>query len=315
MSHQSCASAVLSNAGAPVSSAHEAQSHSSPIPHARSVESVSFRTYHELTGDDRSRLGDQVASQRARVHERLRSVRRSVAVVSGKGGVGKSWVTAGLARALASTQRVGVLDADLHGPTIARLLAADGPLRVDATSVEPARTADGVRVMSTDLLLADGAPFRSRAAGAEEFTRRGIVEAGVLREFLSDVDWGTLDWLLADLPPGTNALEDLAGLVPELTGALVVTIPSDESRRAVARTVRRALDCGVPLLGIVENMSGYACADCGRVGPLFDGAAGDELAEEFGVPVIARLPFVADPRRGASPRLTALATALLAAVP
>lgn len=276
---------------------------------------MSFRTYHEVTGDDRSRLGEQVASQRARVHERMRLVRRSIAVVSGKGGVGKSWVTAGLARALASTQRVGVLDADLHGPTIARLLEAIGPLRVDATCVEPALTPDGVRVMSTDLLLADGAPFRSRVGGAEEFTRRGIVEAGVLREFLSDVAWGALDVLLADLPPGTNALEDIARLVPDLSGALVVTIPSDESRRAVARTVRRALDCGVPVLGIVENMSGYACADCGRIGPLFDGAAGAELAEEFGVPLLARLPFVADPGHRARPSLTALAGTLLDALP
>ena len=272
---------------------------------------MSFRGYHEVAGEDRSRLGAQVAAQRERVRERLSPVDRVVAVVSGKGGVGKSWVTAGLALALAPTARVGVLDADFQSPTAARLLGAAGPLRADASAIEPARTTGGIRVMSTDLLLAAGAPFRSRADTNERFTRRAIVEAGVLREFLSDVAWGPLDLLLADLPPGAHALEDLAELVPTLTGALVVTIPSDESRRGVERTMRRALDCGVRLLGVVENMSGYECPACAAPGPLFEGGAGEDLAAAFGVPLLARLPFVPPPaRRRADARFASLAAAL-----
>jgi ATP-binding protein involved in chromosome partitioning len=188
-------------------------------------------------------------------------------------------------------------------------------LHVGANGVEPALTADGIRVMSTDLLLAEGAPFRLRVDGGERFTRRALVEAGVLREFLSDVDWGTLDVLLADLAPGAHALEDLAELVPGLTGVLVVTIPSDESRRAVQRNVRRAGQVGLRVLGVVENMSGYACGCCGETGPLFNGTAGADLAAEFGVPLLARLPFVGSSARHDEShhagRLTALADALL----
>jgi ATP-binding protein involved in chromosome partitioning len=276
---------------------------------------VSFRTYNEVQGEDRSRLLEQVVAQRTRVADRLRGVERTIAVISGKGGVGKSYVTAGLARALARERRVGVIDGDLQGPTAARLLGATGPLHVGESGVEPAMTADGIRVMSTDLLLAEGAPFRARLDGGERFTRRGIVEAGVLREFFSDVAWGTLDLLLADLAPGAHALEDLAELVPGVTGVLVVTIPSDESRRAVARNVRRAGECGVRVLGIVENMSGYECGGCGEMGPLFSGTAGTDLAAEFGVPLLARLPFVGWTVRrddaSQSERLTALAKAVL----
>jgi ATP-binding protein involved in chromosome partitioning len=276
---------------------------------------MNFRTYNEVQGEDRSRLLEQVVAQRTRVADRLRGVERTIAVVSGKGGVGKSYVTAALARTLARKRRVGVLDGDLQGPTAARLLGAAGPLQVGANGVEPALTADGIRVMSTDLLLAEGAPFRSRLDGGERFTRRAVVEAGVLREFLSDVDWGTLDLLLADLAPGAHALEDLAELVPGLTGVLVVTIPSDESRRAVQRNVRRAGQVGLRVLGVVENMSGYACGCCGETGPLFDGTAGPDLAAEFGVPLLARLPFIgsAAPHDDGhhAKRLAALADALL----
>ena len=276
---------------------------------------MTFRTYNEVQGEDRSRLLEQVVAQRTRVADRLRDVERTIAVVSGKGGVGKSYVTAALARTLARKRRVGVIDGDLQGPTAARLLGAAGPLHVGANGVEPALTADGIRVMSTDLLLAEGAPFRSRLDGGERFTRRAVVEAGVLREFLSDVDWGTLDLLLADLAPGAHALEDLAELVPGLTGVLVVTIPSDESRRAVQRNVRRAGQVGLRVLGVVENMSGYACGCCGETGPLFNGTAGSDLAAEFGVPLLARLPFIGSAARDDdghhAKRLTALADALL----
>ena len=276
---------------------------------------MTFRTYNEVQGEDRSRLLEQVVAQRTRVADRLRGVERTIAVVSGKGGVGKSYVTAALARTLARKRRVGVIDGDLQGPTAARLLGAAGPLHVGANGVEPALTADGIRVMSTDLLLAEGAPFRSRLDGGERFTRRAVVEAGVLREFLSDVDWGTLDLLLADLAPGAHALEDLAELVPGLTGVLVVTIPSDESRRAVQRNVRRAGQVGLRVLGVVENMSGYACGCCGETGPLFNGTAGSDLAAEFGVPLLPRLPFIGSAARDDdghhAKRLTALADALL----
>ena len=166
-----------------------------------------IRTYSQLTETDRSDLLGQVTSQRERVTARLASVGHVVAVVSGKGGVGKSLVSAGLAAALArSGRRVGLLDADLHGPTAARMLGvrASG-LAVRDDEVEPPVAACGVRVMSSDLLLEETAPLAWREPGHERFVWRGTLVAGMLREFLADVAWGTLDVLLVDMPPGQRA--------------------------------------------------------------------------------------------------------------
>jgi ATP-binding protein involved in chromosome partitioning len=280
------------------------------------VGSVSFRTYAEVSGDDRSRLGEQVDAQRRRVRERLSSVKRVVAIMSGKGGVGKSYVTAAIARGMAAriSRGIGVLDADFASPTTGRLLDARGPLVVDEDGVHPARGVDGIVVCSTDLLLDDGAPLAWREPTSERFVWRGALETGALREFLADVAWGELDLLLIDLPPGTDRLEDLTELVPNLTGAIAVTIPSEESRRSVERAVRSATHAGVRLLGIVENMSGYLCADCGAIAPLYAGNAGALLADAFSVPVLYRLPFMT-PAHTDARILDALAASCEAALP
>jgi len=212
--------------------------------------------------------------------------------MSGKGGVGKTYVTAGLALAFGERGlRVGVLDADLAAPTAARVLGGSGPVAVDEEGVHPATGRGGVRVFSTDLLLEEGAPLRWHEPDTARFVWRGTLEAGALREFLSDVVWGDLDLLLIDLPPGTDRLQDLAELAPGMAGVVAVTIPSEESRRAVGRAMRAAREAGLALLGVVENMSGYACPGCGARTSLFPGDAGDALAAEFGVPLVARIPF------------------------
>jgi ATP-binding protein involved in chromosome partitioning len=254
------------------------------------------RTYHEVTGDDRSDLGGQVAAQHARVSSRLAGVRHVVAVMSGKGGVGKSFVTAGLAGALARAGRAtGVLDGDLHGPTAARMLgAAPGRLEVGEDGVSPAIAPGGVRVMSSDLLLAEGAPLRWREPGQFRHVWRGTLESGMLREFLADVRWGALDVLLVDLPPGTDRLDALVELLPRPPGVVVVTIPSEASYRSVRRAVAAAREASLPVHGVVENMAGYRCAGCSVEGPLFEGDAGGRLAREAGAPLLARIPF--DPR-------------------
>ncbi|GBD31938.1 Iron-sulfur cluster carrier protein [bacterium HR33] len=254
--------------------------------------------YHEVGGEDRSRLLEQVLAQRERVEQRLAQVRRVVAVMSGKGGVGKSYFTAVLAGELAQRfDRIGVLDADLAGPTVAALLDARGPLGARGQTVTPAAGRAGIQVFSADLLLPEGEPLRWKEPAGERFVWRGALEAGVLREFLSDVEWGPLDFLLIDLPPGASQMQDLAELVPRLSGAVAVTIPSEESRRAVSRAMRAAKEAGVRLLGVVENMSSYRCPGCGGEHPLFRGSAAEELAGEFGLSVLGRLPF--EPR-GAS---------------
>jgi ATP-binding protein involved in chromosome partitioning len=242
-----------------------------------------IRTYHDLTDADRSGLPEQIGAQRRRVAERLAGVGRVIAVMSGKGGVGKSYVTAHLARALSRSGRaVGVLDADLNGPTAARLLEAkDRRVAVTDEGVLPAVGADGVKFISMDQLLEDGRPLAFRGPDTESFVWRGALEAAALREFLADVAWGPLELLLVDLPPGMQRFQDLAELLPGPPAVLVVTIPTPESLDAVRRALRAALERGAPPLGIVENM----------VGGGFRGDAADALAREFGIPVLARLPF------------------------
>lgn len=252
--------------------------------------------YHEVGGEDRSQLLDQVRAQRERVKRRLQAVRRTVAVMSGKGGVGKSYVTAALARELAQRfDRVGVLDADLGGPTVAALLGAQGPLSLEGETVAPVRGLAGVQVFSADLLLSEGEPLRWKGPSGEHFVWRGALETGALREFLSDVEWGPLDFLLIDLAPGSAQILDLAELIPELDGAVAVTIPSEESRRAVSRAMRAAREAGLRLLGVIDNMSSYRCPACGAAHPLFPGSAAEELAGEFQVPLLGKLPFEPEP--------------------
>lgn len=242
-----------------------------------------MRTYHDLTDADRSGLLQQITAQRQRVAERLAGVRRIVAVMSGKGGVGKSFVTAHLARALARQgRRVGILDADLNGPTIPRLLSlSEAPLRQAEGSFLPVMSAEGVRCISMALLLENGAPLAFKGPAAESFVWRGAMEASALREFLGDVEWGNLDLLLLDLPPGMQRYIELCDILGNPPAVLTVTIPTPESRDAVRRALRAAVERGSDLLGIVENM----------VGGELKGNAADELAREFDARVLARIPW------------------------
>jgi ATP-binding protein involved in chromosome partitioning len=261
-----------------------------------------MKGYRDIAGDGGSNIVGQVAAQQARLAARMAAIRATVAVVSGKGGVGKSSVTANLAAALvARGLAVGVLDADLNGPSMAKMLGVRGePLRVGAGGVLPAVSADGVRILSMDLLLpGDDTPVVWDApTQAEAHTWRGTMEGTALREFLADTAWGTLDLLLLDLPPGADRLPTLLDLLPGLTGAVVVTIPSGVSHLVVRRAMTLARERGARLLGLVENMAGYVCPTCGTLGPLFDGPGAEATAGEHGLPFLGRVPF--DPRLAAA---------------
>jgi ATP-binding protein involved in chromosome partitioning len=255
-----------------------------------------IRTYADLEGPDSSGLGDQLALQRRRVDRRMKTVGAVLGVASGKGGVGKSFVAATLASAFArGGHSAGLLDADLNGPTAPSLLGLPRrSLSVTEDGVVPPVDSAGLRVFSTDLLLEDGEPLRWRGPAADGSPWLGALEKGAFREFLSDVSWGELDVLVVDLPPGAQRLVELAELVPKRTRALGLTIPTSASKAAVARSLRAAGDRGLPIAGLVENMSGYACGGCGEVGPLHPGDAGDALARELGLPLLARIPFDAE---------------------
>jgi len=242
------------------------------------------KRYRDIAGDGGSDIVGQVEAQQQRLAARLRDVHAIVAVVSGKGGVGKSSVTANLAGAFARTgARVGVLDADLNGPSMATMLGVRGrTLVVGAAGVEPPLGALGIRVMSMDLLLADDAtPLTWQApTQAEAYTWRGAMEANALREFLADTAWGALDVLFIDLPPGSDRLATVVGLLPALAGTVVVTIPSDVSRLVVRKSITVAQGLKAPVLGVIDNMAG-----------MFPGPGGEALAREAGVPFLGSVPF------------------------
>ena len=243
-----------------------------------------MKKYKDIAGDGGSNIVGQVEAQQARLSERLAAVHAVVAIVSGKGGVGKSSLTANLACCLAlGGFRVGVLDADLNGPTMAKMLGVRGQRLVFASGgVEPPRTSLGVKVMSMDLLLpSDSAPLTWDAETQHEaYTWRGSMEASALREFLADTNWGELDALLLDLPPGTDRLVTIASLVERLTGTVVVTIPSDVSHLVVRKSITVASQVKAPVLGLVENMTG-----------LFPGPDAALLARDAGIPFLGRVPF------------------------
>jgi ATP-binding protein involved in chromosome partitioning len=238
----------------------------------------------------------QVTDQARRVADRLSTVANVVAVMSGKGGVGKSTVTANLAAVLAGRGlSVGILDADINSSSIARITGVLGSeIRHGAAGVVPAVAEPGIKVMSVDLFLsADGEPVLWDAPTQRDaFTWRTMMEMAALREFLSDTEWGTLDFLLIDLPPGTDRLPNIADLVPQLAGSIVVTIPSEISQFVVQKAISMAGSVtGAPIIGIVENMASHVCAHCGHEQELFPDGNVEQMAYRLGVPYLARVPF------------------------
>jgi len=218
----------------------------------------------------------------------MQSIRHLIAVASGKGGVGKSTVTVNLALALAAEGvRVGLLDADIYGPSMPTMFGlSTRPEVVDGNKVRPLE-AHGVRFVSMGLFLDDSSPV----------IWRGPLVTGVVRQFLKDVDWGELDVLVVDLPPGTgDAQLTLVQHVP-VTGAVIVTTPQDVSLIDVERGMAMFRQVNTPILGVVENMSGLVCSNCGHHDALFGEGGGEALAERFAVPLLAKIPIEEAVRR------------------
>ena len=229
-----------------------------------------------------------IADQHDRV-DLLPDVKTVIAVSSGKGGVGKSTVAANLAAALgAGGLAVGLLDADIYGPNAPTLLGAtaDSPRTTTDAQIVP-REAHGVKVMSMDFIVGEDDPI----------IWRGPMVDDVLHQLTGDVAWGELDALVVDLPPGTgDAHLTLVQHLP-VTGAVVVTTPQPVAVDDARRGLEGFAEYGVPILGVVENMSGFTCPDCGGEHRLFGAGGADALAEEFAVPVLGRIPL--DPSVGA----------------
>jgi ATP-binding protein involved in chromosome partitioning len=228
----------------------------------------------------------QLLEQERRLRARMSKIRHKVAVISGKGGVGKSTVTVNLAVAFAMhghVDHVGILDADIHGPSVPKILGLAGQrLQAGPPGVFPVLGALGIRVVSMDFLLPDeNAPV----------IWRGPLKMTAIRQFLSDIVWGELDVLLIDLPPGTGDEPlSVAQLLPEMDGVIVVTIPSQVSQIVVKKAVTFARRLGMPVIGVIENMSGFVCPNCGAKADIFQSGGGKKIAEESDIPFLGSIP-------------------------
>ena len=254
-----------------------------------------MKTYSEVVGDGGSNILDQVTRQRRRIGEALAGVDHILAIGSGKGGVGKSTLTMQLALAMTRrNRRCAILDADLNGPCQARLAGLDqAPLLPGERGMALPRTSSGLGVVSVGSVVPESEhlDFESVARG-DSHVWRTTREFNLFQQFLGLVDWGRLDVLLVDLPPGAERTLQYADVLGPTASFVLVSIPSALARGVVARSAAALATTPNQALGYIENMSGYYCQDCGEVRPLFDRDTAEGPA--LGLPRLASIPF--DPR-------------------
>ncbi len=230
-----------------------------------------------------------IQEQQKLIVEKMKRIKYKIAIMSNKGGVGKSFVTASLAAALAvSGRKVGVLDADVHGPSIHKLFGLPTglgmPAKPDGTMI-PVEAPPGVKIASLGLLLPeDETPL----------IWRGPIKTSALRELLAFTEWGDLDYLLIDLPPGTGDEQlTIAQLIPNMTGVILVTIPSDLSKAIVLKGLAFSKRLNVPVIGIIENMSYFRCPD-NTIHYIFGKGAAEDIAKKYNIEYLGSIPI--DPR-------------------
>ena len=210
-------------------------------------------------------------------------VKKVFGIVSGKGGVGKSTVTAELACAMrAKGYKVGVLDADITGPSIPQAFGIHETAEVNDMGILPSISKNSVRVMSLNLLTKEE---------TDPVIWRGPVVAGVVKQFWTDVLWGEIDYMFVDMPPGTGDVPLTVFQSLPIDGIIVVTSPQDLVSMIVHKAVNMAAIMNVPVVGLVENYSYFKCPDCGKEHAIFGESKLEQVAENMGIPVLARLPI------------------------
>lgn len=230
----------------------------------------------------------EIQDQERRLKIRMAKIKHKLAILSGKGGVGKSTITANLAVALARKgHKVGVLDIDIHGPSIPKILGMRGQKltagRLEGLGIFPAKGPLNIKVISMDFLLPDD---------ETPVIWRGPMKMGAIRQFLADVAWGELDFLLIDIPPSTGDEPlSLMQLLPDITGVIVVTAPSEVSQIVVKRAVGFTRELHVPVVGIIENLSGFVCPKCGAEFDILGTGGGQKISEQLGIPFLGKIPI------------------------
>ena len=221
-------------------------------------------------------------AQRQALYKRMCGISHKILVMSGKGGVGKSTVAVNLATTLMLEGRsVGLLDCDIHGPSVPKMLHLEGSQIVSGDNAILPIELGGLKVMSIGFFL---------QSSDDPVIWGGPMKMSAIRQFLADVAWGELDYLIIDLPPGTGDEPlSLLQLIEDADGAVVVTTPQDVSTADVRRSIGFCRQLKLPVLGVVENMSGFVCPHCGTITEIFKAGGGERMAVEMGVPFLGRV--------------------------
>lgn len=227
-----------------------------------------------------SAKGGGIPKETLNEHSKIKKV---IGVVSGKGGVGKSFVTASLANEMAyQGYKVGIMDADITGPSIPRMYGLKGSAVADEKGIYPMETGNDIKVMSINLLLPqEDAPV----------IWRGPILANMVKQFWTDVVWGELDYLFVDMPPGTGDVPLTVFQSLPVDGVVIVTSPQDLVQMIVKKAANMAEQMNIPVLGIIENYSYVKCPDCGKEIKVFGESHVEEAAREMNVPVLGRMPI------------------------
>ena len=230
---------------------------------------------------------------RQKLETRMCAIKNKIIVLSGKGGVGKSTVSVNLAASLAQAgHSVGLMDIDIHGPSLPNLLNLEGQRpKSTGEALLPIKFKDSIKVMSIAFLI----PNRDDA-----IIWRGPLKMGTIKQFMRDVEWGDLDYLIIDCPPGTGDEPlTIAQTLTNVTGSVIVTTPQDLAIVDVRKTVTFCDKVGFPVLGVIENMSGFACPGCGQIHDLFGSGGGEKMALDMKVPFLGRVPIELEVRDAA----------------
>jgi len=226
--------------------------------------------------------------QEKRLKENLSRIKNKLIIISGKGGVGKTTVAVNLAYGLAvKGKKVGILDVDIHGPNIAKMLGIENTrLLAYDSGIEPVRVLDNLKAISLALMIKDQ---------DQPVIWRGPLKMITIKQFLSDVNWGELDYLIIDSPPGTGDEPlSVCQLILDIDGAVIVTTPQDVAVLDSRKCVGFARQLKIPFLGIIENMSGFTCPHCGKKIDLFGKGGGEKAARDLEVPFLGSIPVESD---------------------
>jgi len=255
------------------------------------MDKVNERKEAGSTCSSKKRIGkDEIEELKEKIalEQNICDIDRKIMVMSGKGGVGKSTVAANIAVGLSLRgKQVGLMDIDIHGPSIPKIVGLEGtPLRQSEEGLLPVEYSNNLKVMSIGFLIQER---------KDAVIWRAPLKHGLIRQFLTDVRWGELDYLIIDCPPGTgDELISITQLLEGADGAIIVTTPQDVSINDVRKSISFCHHVHLPVIGVIENMSGFICPNCGITVDIFKTGGGEKMASEMGVPFLGRIPI--DPK-------------------